>query len=109
MGAILLQRAGGRRVNATDAAWAEALAMIERDVAELERALATGGNVTTPPWSAPKGIGPLPAHLARRANDLLRRIDNTSAAVRDSREATVAEQQRNRRRRSAATAYRVTA
>ncbi len=64
------------------AAWEAALTALELDVDEAERMLDHEHVPTaTDPWTAPTGLGPLPAPLADRARALLVRQSEVSRRV----------------------------
>jgi hypothetical protein len=63
-------------------AWAEVLDQLEADVAAVEAMLRDKGRTGLfPPWSAPAGLGPLPAELRERAGAVLERHLAASLAV----------------------------
>jgi hypothetical protein len=70
-----------------DAAWVEALDRLELDVAATEQLLqALHSDADLPPvtpgeWTAPVGLGPLPAALRERAGALLQRQLETARLV----------------------------
>lgn len=62
-------------------AWTAVLDALERDVAAVERHLASG---TVPPgaaWTPPAGLGPLPADLVPRADAIVARQFAATQAV----------------------------
>ncbi len=54
-------------------AWEAALTAMEDDLDAQEQALRTGNVVEVTPFAAPDGIGPVPAQLADRVAQLVRR------------------------------------
>lgn len=52
-------------------AWTIELDRLELDVIRAERALPAGGLIRTDEWQPPTSIGPIPASLVERAQDLL--------------------------------------
>lgn len=76
--------------------WAEALDLLDRDLALLEH-LPSGTPVPdVEPWTAPTDLGPLPEHLAARARALLARqqdvlADLTAALAGNRQQARVAD------------------
>ena len=56
-----------------DAAWAEALDRLERDLHRMDRLLGAADVPDEPAWTPPTGLGPLPAHLLPRALELQER------------------------------------
>lgn len=68
--------AGATAVVGWDAAWEQALATLEIDVAAAEHMLTLGHIAQAPPrdpWAPPVGLGPLPVVLADRARAVLDR------------------------------------
>jgi hypothetical protein len=84
--------AGNLALNTDAAGWDDLLATMEADLAAIldRREAGDGDRETTAAWNAPSGLGPMPEHLAPRAQQLLadlgdgmRRLDAERTTVSD--------------------------
>ena len=86
--------------------WDHVLAELEREVAACERLLDRVRRGVAPldlvpgpaPWSAPDGLGPLPADLLARAHAILARQSTMTRALGEALEGVRASQRRTVRR-----------
>lgn len=69
-------------------AWEHELDRIEADVVTAEWMVAERQPAEIGPWSAPTLTGPMPAHLAPRATDLLGRIRLLNARIPEAMDQT---------------------
>lgn len=89
---------------ATDT-WVGALARLQQDLDALDRALATGAEVVTLPWTPPGDLGPIPDDLRLRAEELLGRIGRATERLRGAQAGLAGQRQDVDRRRAASAAY----
>lgn len=85
--------------------WERVLGRLQDDLDSLDRSLADGDEVVTSPWSPPEGLGPLPADLRGRADELLGRIQDTASRLTDAKAQLAGVRRDVGRRRAAGAAY----
>lgn len=85
--------------------WVGALARLQQDLDSLDRALATGAEVVTLPWTPPTDLGPIPDELRLRAEELLGRIHRSTEQMRVAQSELAGQRQDVDRRRAAGAAY----
>ncbi len=85
--------------------WESALARLQDDLDALDRALASGADVVTLPWTPPSDLGPLPDRLRERAAALHARIGRSTARLREAQTELAGQRRDVDRRRQASAVY----